>query len=291
MHQGTVVISALSGDLEVGVGVGKGLTTDAIAAGSQALAAAAADIGVRPQGARFKKEELLLGVLEKCPSLMLVGGGASHPDPMAPATYIFVNGEVITDGVLVVLIKTDATWKALRAHWYEPTGEHMRITKVDDTCRRALEIDGKPAAERYAEVLGVGIDDLEFGKPNGFANRPTAMKIRAAWKPLPDGSIVFANLLEEGSDLELMKLVDPVEATRKFFTDELPRQVPDPTAVVIFHCGGRAWFAEALGKTAGLSGSFASAPPCAGYNVLFEIYSGFQINTTLTVLAFGKNDA
>jgi hypothetical protein len=311
MHQGTVIISAYTGDLEVGVGLGKGLTIDAVAAGSAALAAAAADLGVRPQdldakkyvgvvmddGAKFKKEELLLGVLEKCPSLMLVGGGASHPNPTAPETYLFINGEIASDGVLVVLIKTDATWKALRAHWYEPTGEHLRITKVDETCRRALEIDGKPAAERYAEILGVSVDDLEFGKPNGFANRPTAMKvgrehfIRAAWKPLPDGSIVFANLLEEGSDLELMKLIDPVEATRRFFTDDLPKAVPNPTAVMIFHCGGRAWFAEALGKSAGLAGTFASAPPCAGYNVLFEIYSGFQINTTLTVLAFGKNDA
>jgi hypothetical protein len=313
IHSGGVVISALTGDLEVGIGLGKGLSEDAVAAGSRALAAAAADLGVRPQdidptkyvgvviddGLRYKKEELLLGVLDKCPSLMLVGGGAAHADFNDPSATAFVHadGEVATDAVLVILIKTNATWRALRSHWYVPTGEMVRITKVDETCTRALEIDGQPAAQRYAEILGVGIDDLEFGKPNGFVRRPTAMKvgrehfIRAPWKPLPDGSVLFANLLDEGAELELMQLGDPAGMTRKFFTDELPKAVPNPTAVLVFHCSGRAWAAHSLGFASELSSAFEASPPCAGFNVSFEIYSGFQINTTLTALAFGSNDA
>ncbi|HVJ89796.1 MAG TPA: FIST N-terminal domain-containing protein [Labilithrix sp.] len=313
MHNGTVVASALSGDLEVGVGLGRGLSDDAVAAGAQALAKAASSLDVRPQdldpkkyvgividdGARYKKEELLLGVLDKCPSLMLVGGGAAHATPNAPdaISYVHADGEVATDSVLVALVKTNAHFGALRSHWYTPTGERVRITKVDDTCTRALEIDDKPAAERYAEILGVTVDDLEFGKPKGFSLRPTAMKvgrehfIRAPWKPLPDGSILFANLLEADSELELMQLGDPSGMTRKFFEEELPMRVPSPTAALLFHCGGRVWVAQSLGETEKLSASFAAAPPCAGFNVHFEIYSGFQINTTLTVLAFGKNDA
>jgi hypothetical protein len=50
-------------------------------------------------------------------------------------------------------------------------------------------------------------------------------------------------------------------------------------------------YAQTLGQTAALSQTFGAAPPCAGFNVRFEIYSGFHINTTLTVLAFGANDA
>lgn len=313
IHMGELVVSSLSGDFEVGIGLGKGLTDDAVAAGAKALAAAATDLGMRPQeldpkrvvglviddGMRYKKEELLLGVLDKCPSLVLVGGGAANYDLQSPESkcWVHADGEVATDAVLVVLIKTNANWAALRSHWYEPTGKTLRITKVDETCTRALEIDEKPAAERYAELLGVTIDDLEFGKPNGFAQRPTALKvgreyfIRAPWKPLPDGSIVFANLLDEGTDLELMKLADPSGATRSFFEKDLPSRVPNPTAALFFHCSGRAWFAQALGEMAKLSSTFEAAPPCAGFNVCFEIYSGFHINTTLTALVFGQNDA
>ena len=312
MHQGTVLASALSGDLEVGSGLGKGLSVDAVAAGAHALARAAEDLGVRPQdldpkkyvglviddGLRYKKEELLLGVLDKCPSLTLVGGGAANVNAMAPGSIgtVHADGDVATDAVLVALIKTDAHWGALRSHWYNPTGDRLRITKVDETCTRALEIDGQPAAKRYAEILGVAIEDLDFGKPNGFSKRPTAMKvgreyfIRAPVNPLPDGSIVFANLLEEDSDLELMQLGDPSGMTRRFFEEELPRRVPSPTASLLFHCGGRVWVAQGLGEMERLSASFSAAPPSAGFNVHFEIYSGFSINTTLTVLAFGQSD-
>lgn len=313
IHSSGIVAAALSGDLEVGIGLGKNLTEDAVAAGARALDAAATDLGVRPQdldpkrfvglviddGLRYKKEELLLGVLDKCPSLTLVGGGAAHGDFLNPEVVgtVHADGEVATNAVLVVLIKTDAHWGALRSHWYVPTGQMVRITKVDETCTRALEIDGQPAAQRYAELLGVGVDDLEFGKPNGFARRPTALKvgrehfIRAPWKVLPDGSIMFANLLDEGAELELMEAGDPAAMTRKFFIEQLPRSVPNPTAALLFHCSGRMLVAHTTGQIAALSSTFAAAPPSAGFNVAFEIYSGFQINTTLTVLAFGKNDA
>jgi hypothetical protein len=172
----------------------------------------------------------------------------------------------------------------------------LTITKIDDTCKRALEIDGLPAAQRYSEILGVPVDELEFGKPRGFATRPTALKVgkeyflRAPWMPLPDGSILFANLLEEGTELEILKIGDMAEHTRKFFKEDLPRRVPNPSATLLFHCGGRAWFAAATGNIGGLSETFRDAPNCAGFNVNFEIYCGFHINTTLTVLSFGASE-
>ncbi|HLM76063.1 MAG TPA: hypothetical protein VK459_25330, partial [Polyangiaceae bacterium] len=72
--------------------------------------------------------------------------------------------------------------------------------------------------------------------------------------------------------------------------EEIPRRVPGPTAALVFHCSGRSVFAEAVGKTEELSDAFKAAPPCAGFNVNFEVYCGFQINATLTVLAFGATE-
>jgi hypothetical protein len=311
IHSGNVVLGALSGDFEVGLGLGTNLTADAVGAGASAIKRAAEELGTRPQdldprqfvglviddGHRYKKEELLLGILEKNQMLMLVGGGAADPgpDPAKQFALLHVDGEVVTDAVLVALFKTSAPWAVLRTHWYVPTGERLTITKVDDSATRALEIDGKPAAARYAELLGVGVDELEFGKPRGIAVRPTALRvgreyfIRAAWKPLPDGSLLFANLLEEGTELELMKMGDMAGLTRSFFQEELPRRVANPQASVLFNCSGRMWYAQSTGTVAQLADTLRHAPKAAGFNVHFEIYSGFHINTTLTVLAFGRN--
>jgi hypothetical protein len=124
--------------------------------------------------------------------------------------------------------------------------------------------------------------------------RPTALRvgreyfIRAPWRALEDGSILFANLLEEGTELEVMRLGDIEGATRRFFREEIPRRIPSPEAALIFQGSGRSMFAGAVGKTGALSAAFSDAPPCAGFNVNFEVYCGFQINATLTVLAFGR---
>ncbi|WP_050725903.1 FIST signal transduction protein [Vulgatibacter incomptus] len=309
-HTGSVVLSALSGDFEVGIGLGAGLSHDAVEAGARAVSHACDELGIRPHqldsrrhvglviddGFRYKKEELLLGVLDRNQSLILVGGGASDSNDSRQSAILHVDGEVATDAAIVALIQTDAPWAALRSHWYQPTGDTVRITKVDDTATRILEIDGKPAAKRYADILGVTPDDLEFGKPNGFAARPLAMKvgrehfIRAPWKVMDDGSILCANLLQEDSDLELMRMSDIVESTRRFFEEEVPQRVKSPQAALLFHCAGRAWFAESMGKTPALAKTFASAPPAVGLHCHFEIFSGFHINTTLTALVFGAND-
>lgn len=311
IHSHTVVLSALSGDFEVGLGLGTGLTVDAVGAGATAIERACAELGVRQEdldprryvglviddGYRYKKEELLIGILEKSQTLVLVGGGAAdhEPDPARQSAAIHLDGEVCGDAVLVALFRTSAPWGALRSHWYVPTGERLVITKVDESHTRALEIDGQPAARRYAELLGVSPEDLEFGKPHGFAVRPTALKvgreyfIRAAWRPLEDDSILFANLLEEGTELELMRMGDPAGMMRQFFKEELPRRVPNPQAALLFHCSGRMWYANATNTAQQLAETLRDAPPAAGMNVHFEIYSGFHINTTLTVLAFGAN--
>ncbi|MDY7225831.1 FIST signal transduction protein [Hyalangium rubrum] len=312
IYYGSVVLAAIYGDFDVGLGIGTGLSANAVGAGGMAIKKACDELGVRQpdldprkyvglvidDGFRFKKEELLLGILEKNQTLVLVGGGASddNQDPSKQSALIHIDGEVVTDAVLVALFRTNAPWAALRTHWYLPTGDRMTITKVDETHTRALELDGKPAALRYAELLGVEPTELEFGKPQGFAVRPTALRVgreyfmRCPWKPvLEDNSILFANLLEEGSELELMKMGDMGEMTRSFFKDELPRRVTNPQAALLFNCGARMWYAHSTGRVKELADTLRSAPTAAGMNVQFEIYSGFHINTTLTVLAFGSN--
>src|SRR5262249_2356422 len=45
MHQGSVIVAALTGDFDIGIGLGKGLSKDAARAGELAIQAAAQQIG------------------------------------------------------------------------------------------------------------------------------------------------------------------------------------------------------------------------------------------------------
>ncbi|HJL15118.1 MAG TPA: FIST N-terminal domain-containing protein [Sandaracinaceae bacterium LLY-WYZ-13_1] len=304
------MLAALGGDLEVGLGFVEGLSEDAVSAGLSVMKRAAEDLGVRPShldenktlgivvddGIRFKKEELLLGLLDANAGLRLVGGGASdgRMPGQAPIARLGIDGQVASDSAMVLLLHTDAKWWTFRHHAYEPTGETLTITKVDDTSLRVLEIDGRPAVQRYAELLGVGPDELEFGKPKGFTDRPTAMRVgreyfmRGPWKPMDDGSILYSNLILDDTELELMKLVPLADSLSRFVTEEIPRRVGPPTGALYFNCYGRFLLEQATGIRDAVDAAYRSGPPAAGLNAVFELYNGFQINSSLTGVAFGE---
>ena len=307
-HEHGIVGAALTGDFEVGIGCARRLARDPVRAGASAMLTACADLGVEPtdlskrhvgmvvpDGYVGRNEELLLGMLEPNPGLALVGGGASDARVETPTSVIHVDDEVMDNAALLVLFQTDARWAAMRSHWYDPTGRHLTITKVDPLCRRALEIDGKPAAKRYAELLGVNVADLGWHSAAGFAKWPTAIAVgreyvvRAPWKVLDDGSVLFANLVEEGMELEIMHARDLAGATRKFLAEEMAAKVGPPTAALVFTGAGRRWFSDVCGRTAEVSQAFAAAPRAVGMESYFELYRGFSLNTTLSALVFGRS--
>jgi hypothetical protein len=302
------VAAALEGDLEVGVGFGRNLSADPMGAGASALQEACDRLGVKPQdldprkhlaividdGYRLKKEEMILGVLDVNASITLVGGGASHQThPPNADPMVHAGSEVATDTVAIAVMRVETPWAALRHHAYSPTGRRLTITKVDPSARIALEIDGKPAAQRYAELADVPLD--QFEARNTLVHLSTAIKVgreyfmRSPWMPLPDGSIMFANMLTENMELELMKLGDLEPALQRFLKDELPSRVANPKGMLFFNCANRVLLAAQQGIDARLSESYALGPPKVGFAACFELYNGFQINSTMTTLAFGAS--
>ncbi|NUP06108.1 MAG: hypothetical protein HOW73_08620 [Polyangiaceae bacterium] len=308
LHSEGLVVTGLGGDIEIGVGWATGLSKDAAKAGSTAMESAARELGERvsnldrrcgaivlDDGFKMKKEEMLLGVLERNQGLVVVGGGASGYEFMRGTGYIGVDGEVFSDGCVVMLFRTNAPWQAMRSHWFEPTGQRTRLTKVDLATRRIIELDGKPAGPRWAEIVGVPPEHLTLAHPDQLLRWALAMRVgreyflRAIGKSFTDDSLESMNMVQEDLDLEVMRLGNMIESTRRFLSEEVPRRVPNPTAAMFFDCGARKLFATMTGKLGDLSDAFKLAPPCGGMTVHFETYCGFMVNSTLTSLVFGTH--
>jgi len=303
-----LVVASLCGDIDIGIGYATGLTRDAARAGGEAVEMAASQLGMRvadldrryggiviDDGFKMKKEEMLLGVLEKNQGLVLAGGGASGYEFMRGTGWLGADGEVISDGVLLVLFRTSAPWNALRAHWFEPTGKRVRLTKVDVLARRILELDGKSAGQRWAEVVGMPAEYLTLAHPKELMSSCLAMRVgreyfmRAITKSMQDDTLESANMVQDDQELEVMRAGDIVASTKRFFEEEVPRRVPNPTAALLFDCGGRKVFSMMSGKLDELSATFKLAPPCAGFTVQYETYCGFMVNSTLTSVVFGSD--
>src|SRR5262249_5475469 len=153
-------------------------------------------------GIAMKKEELLLGVLEKNQGLVLVGGGSSVTEVSGPG-WVGVDGEVFTDGAAVILFKTNVPWAALRHHAYVPTGQRVRITKIDVMNRRILEFDDRPAGRRWAELLDVPPEHLTMAHLDKLFKYGFAMKVgreyfmRWIYKSLESDTLESVNWLQE----------------------------------------------------------------------------------------------
>ncbi|MBX3229286.1 MAG: hypothetical protein KIT84_18305 [Labilithrix sp.] len=305
------MLGAMTGDFEVGVGVGRQISGDAASAGAKAFTDAAQQLGVKPadldprrhvglvidDGYKLKKEEFLVGMLDVNPSITLVGGGASNTTPPGMGVEVHpelhVDGEVVTDAVAVTLFRMDAPWAAIRHHAYVPTNERVVITKVDPSAKCAVELDGKRAVDRWSELAGVPVDELE--SKAALVTMSTAIKVgreyfmRSPWKPLPDGSIMFANMLTENTELHVMKLGDMPEMLDHFLVDELPLKLQTPTGLIAFECGMRGLVSHMMGLNARMGAAFKKAPTVVGMAACFELCNGFQINSTMTGLAFGAS--
>jgi hypothetical protein len=303
-----LVLGALGGDLDVGIGWGTGLSRDAAHAGSSAIDRAAKSLGMKvadldrhygavviDDGLKMKKEEMLLGVLEKNQGLVLVGGGASSYEFMQGEGWMGVDGEVFTDGTVTALFKTLAPWAALRSHAYEPTGQRVRVTKFDSETRRILEFDGKPAGARWCELANLPPENLHLTHMDHM-KWALAMKVgreyflRAVVHAADADAVESTSLLQEDQELEVVTVGNIVESTRRFFREEVPRRVRNPSAALLFDCGARRFYAMMHGKLDELGTVLSSAPPSAGFTVSFETYCGFMISSTLTSLVFGSNE-
>lgn len=306
-------LGLVSGDFEVAFGIGKALGTDAASAGAKAVSDAARELGVKPSdldprkhvglviddGYKSKKEEFLVGMLDVNPTITLVGGGASHSIPPGPGVTvepeIHIDGEVLVDAVGVALFKMDAPWSVIRHHAYIPTNERVVITKVDPSSKCAIELDGKRAVDRWSELSGVSVDQLEAKA--ALITTCTALKVgreyfmRSPWKPLPDGSILFGSMLTENTELHVMRLGDMPAMLTQFLTEELPQKLQSPRGFLAFECGMRALTSHMTGQNERMAEALSKGPTIAGMAAAFEVCNGFQLTSTMTGLAFGGSSS
>ena len=70
IHQGSILLGALSGDFEVGIGVGRNLSTAAVHAGESAIVGAARELDVRDDAAAERARARGVSVIQdRCPAI------------------------------------------------------------------------------------------------------------------------------------------------------------------------------------------------------------------------------
>lgn len=88
-------------------------------------------------------------------------GGSAGDDLKFEVTYVSLNGTVITNGGVVVFVKTQKQFVIEKENIFKPSGKKVNLTKVDTVSRTLIEINHRPATLEYSKVVGIDETKIE----------------------------------------------------------------------------------------------------------------------------------
>jgi hypothetical protein len=218
----------------------------------------------------------------------LVGGSAGD-DLRFESTRVFHKGCFHTDSAVLVMAKTAYPVKSFMTQHFVPTERRFVITDAEPEKRLVREIDGLPAAQVYAELIGVDPENLD---PMRFAATPMVVTIgdvpyvRAISHVLPDGSLKLFCAIEEGVVLRLARGEGMLERMQQQFTT-LRRELGEPLVILGCDCVLRRIEMNDKHLIAPM-GAIMKRNRVVGFNSYGEQYGGVHVNQTFTGLAIGK---
>jgi len=217
----------------------------------------------------------------------LVGGSAGD-DLKFVRTWVFHKGAFHTDSAVLILLTTPLPFKIFKTQHFVSNTERLVVTEADPALRVVKEINGLPAAEEYARVIGAHVDDLGSLR---FATSPVVVVIdgtdyvRAIQKANADGSLTFFCAIEEGLVLRVAHGNDLIENLKQTF-ETLRTEIGAPQAVLACDCILRN-LEITHDQQKEMVGEIFRRNNTVGFSTYGEQYGGVHVNQTLTGIAFG----
>jgi hypothetical protein len=221
------------------------------------------------------------------PLLDIVGGSAGD-DLEFRGTWVAVGDRVSRHGAAFLVAETGVPSRVVKTCSFTPSGRTLRITKADVASRTVLEFDGRPAAEAYAQAVGVSPDRIDGSV---FMSHPVGLMIdgvpwiRSPQAATPEGHLRFYAQILEGMDVEVMDSGDLVGETAATVEEAVRSLGGRSGGGVMFNCILRRLEIDAKGLAEPFVDAFKGAP-VAGFHTYGETWLG-HVNQTLTGVIFG----
>jgi hypothetical protein len=237
------------------------------------------------EGMNGNEEEVAAVLGHVAPFLSFVGGSAGDNLLIKECT-VFCEGRKSSNGSALLLMELAVPYTILKTCSFEATETRVRIDRVKH--RIVYEIDGQPALQRYAEIVGVKPE--EVGNLV-FMSNPLGLMIegepwvRSPVALLPDGGIMFGCRLIEGAEFHLLRSTELVGDTRRALAEGAERLGREPSIGLLFNCAHRCVEIQAKHIEDRFLAAISSFP-VAGFHSYGESYLA-QLNQTLIGLLLG----
>lgn len=230
------------------------------------------------------QEESILDAFGEYTNIEFTGGSVGDSMNFRQCT-IFAGGTYFSSNACIVAIFKSAVPFAVECYQhFNFSGLTVEVTQTGENPRIIEKLDGKPAAVRYAELLGVPVSEANkyiVTRPFGFDinGRPLVRSIQEVDEET--GAIhVFCAVLQ-GSTLDILEAGDLLEST-KFSMRDIKRKHEKISGVIVINCALRYLETLRFKQSDEFAAQFADLP-VTGFNSYGEYYIGF-CNQTMTAL-------
>ena len=233
------------------------------------------------------EERLAASLYQSLSDVPLIGGSAG--DELAfQETYVYHEGRFRPDAAVFALFETTLPFATFKVQHVVPGRRKLVVTAADPEQRIVHEFNGEPAAEVYAETLGVEVDELDslvFSKSPLMLRSGDDYYIRSVKSRGSDHSLTFFCGLEEGLVLTVGEASDPLLALQRGF-DEVRLKVEEPALILACDCVLRRLEFEHSGID-GSVGELMARNGAVGFSTYGEQFNAIHVNQTLTAVAIG----
>lgn len=215
-------------------------------------------------------------------------GGSAGDDMIFSHTKVFHDGAFHEDSAILVLVATRYPFRLFITQHFKSEEERVVVTSADAAKRIVKEINGLPAADEYARLIGVKVENLTA---EDFSARPVVVVIdgadyvRSIQKANPDGSLVFFSAIDEGLVLRIAHGMDLVQSLKNAI-DAVRAEIGPVQLLLGCDCALRNLEMMRNGSHAAVNAIFY-ANNGVGFSTYGEQYKGVHVNQTLVGVAMG----
>ncbi len=217
-------------------------------------------------------------------------GGSAGDDIHLTNTHVFANGSFHTGAAVVLLFNTDCEFQVFTTHHLKSLSEKLVVTAADRDSRRVYELNAEPAAQEYARMIGIAVEELN---PEVFALNPVAVKIgeefyvRSIQKVNDDLSLTFYCAVENGIVLTRMERGDMLaDLTQQLIRIE--EKIGEPQLTIGCDCFLRRLEAQHIPGRYQETSALLKKHRVIGFNTYGEHLEGMHINQTFTGVVIGQ---
>lgn len=235
------------------------------------------------------REELVTYFLQRALGKLPLAGGSAGDGLKFGQTHVFFDGRFQSDCAVLMVINTQFPFRLFKTQHFVALDERMVVTDADADRRVVKELNGRPAAQEYARVLGLDVNNLD---PMRFAASPVVVMIdgttyvRSIQSANSDGSLTFFCAIEDGLVLRGAKGVGLVKNLEETF-GQIRAEIGPPQLVLGCDCVLRKLEISSDTDKDRVAELFRQNNT-VGFNSYGEQFNGVHINQTLVGIAIGS---